>query len=120
MVTLFIYSIRQMKQMFFLKKLAVKVVINALLLFLAINYISCSKEYSYEGGYVNITHDSLPQLPTVKRDLPLCSLCAAYSDSLELNQWSFKAGNSSACGILDTAIINLERTAFTFFGPSAC
>ena len=109
-----------MKQIGFLKKLTVKAIINALLLLSAINYIGCSKEYSYEGGSVNITHDSLPPPPPVIHELPLCSLCAAYPDPLELNQWSLKAGNSSACGILDTAIINLERTAFTFFGPSAC
>ena len=73
-----------MEQIGFLKKLTVKAIINALLLLSAINNIGCSKEYSYEGGPVNITHDSLPPPPPVIHELPLCSLCAAYPDPLEL------------------------------------
>ena len=89
--------------------------------FLFINGTGCSKEYSFEGANVNVP-DTIPRpiLPPVVRELPVCNACAAYTNPVELNQWSLKANESAACGVLDTAIINLERNAFTFFGPSAC
>ena len=82
----------------------------------------CSKEYSCESCSMSTPADSLPipTTPPAASELPVCLSCAIYPDPVELNQWSLKAQQSQACGIIDTAIINLERTAFTFYGPSAC
>lgn len=41
-------------------------------------------------------------------------------DKFEENRWSFKAGNAFHCGPMDTALVDVNRTAFTFFGPSSC
>ena len=108
-----------MKPLFFWNFFLDKIVAGAAMLLLLINNTGCSKEYSFEGGPVNAAPDSLPPPPIV-RVLPFCSICATYPETLKLNQWSLKAEQSEACGILDTAIINLERNSFTFFGPSAC
>jgi hypothetical protein len=87
--------------------------------------ISCEKEYSYEGGG-NIPQSqadsTLPITDTSsvkEEELATCSLCG---DSAAINEfsWSFKTGHSLLCGMVDTAIINAERTALTFFGPSTC
>ena len=82
----------------------------------------CIKEYSYERqNTVPLIQDSTPALPTPSPapDFPICAACAG-KDNYEESRWSFKAGNSFLCGIIDTAIVNIERNAFTFFGPSAC
>ena len=50
---------------------------------------------------------------------PACSSCRA-TDSVSLATWNFKTGNSFLCGIVDAAGIDFGKTAFTFFGPSAC
>jgi len=99
-----------------------------LFLLLILIFISCEKEYSYEGG------DSLPPTVTLPIDstfpgdtthydpgaLMSCSSCKDSPDIAE-SSWSFKTGNSLLCGTVDTAfILGLERSSFTFFGPSAC
>lgn len=84
---------------------------------------SCIKEYSYEGGMLPpIIIDTLnPPTggPSVTPDFPPCAACAGR-DYFEENRWSFWAGNSFVCGLIDTAIVNQDRTALTFFGVSAC
>jgi len=80
--------------------------------------MGCAKEYSYEGGDLVEVHDSLPP-PVVVNDFPACPFCQTITGT-PLSSWSFKKGNTTVCGSIDTAIITLERTAFTFFGPSAC
>ncbi len=100
----------------------VRVPAIAAALYLFVLVVSCSKEYSCEGCSINTPADSLPipTTPPVASELPVCLSCATYPDPVELNQWSLKAQQSQACGSIDTAIINPERTAFTFYGPSAC
>lgn len=83
----------------------------------------CIKEYSYEGGDLPpiIIDTLLPPAPGPANtlDFPACAGCEGM-DKFEENRWSFRAGNSFLCGIIDTAIVNADRTAFTFFGVSAC
>jgi len=104
------------------KKIASPFVVLCLVLaFFA--FISCSKEYSYEGGPITIgpppVRDS-PILPTFDPGaLAGCSLCPQL-DTANKFYWSFKTGNAQLCGLIDTAILNLERNTFTFFGPSVC
>lgn len=82
---------------------------------------SCEKEYSYENGQVTVRVDP----PAVDSNLVIipefhyCSLCDP-AKQLQVSEWSFRIDTSVVCGIVDTAIINFERTAFTFFGPSSC
>ena len=79
----------------------------------------CKKEYSYEGGDITIQKDSLLQPPLPVNGLPGCSSCRV-TDELLLGKWNFKTGNTFLCGSVDAAGIDFEKTAFTFFGPSAC
>lgn len=83
----------------------------------------CSKEYSLEGN------DSLAVTPLPERDsMPGAdtslekeiTACAGCNSSLIEGQWSLSLGDALVCGPIDTAILNLERNAFTFFGPSRC
>ena len=88
------------------------------IIFLLFHNSGCVKEYSRgRQVFVPPTVDSTPivQVP----DFPLCAACDGR-DSYEESRWSFKAGDSFLCGIMDTAFANFERNAFTFFGPSAC
>lgn len=80
--------------------------------------MGCAKEYSYEGGEINVRVDTV-RGPVVINTDPVCPACV-NNTTTQLSEWSFKSGNWKLCGKADTAIINLERTAFTFFGPSAC
>jgi hypothetical protein len=90
---------------------------------------SCDKDYSYEGGATLPQPITVPlPVDTLKTDtivanpgdLPVCKLCIDTGEIKE-STWSFKAGNSFICGIIDTAIIlNLGRSSLTFFGPAAC
>lgn len=88
---------------------------------------SCEKEYSYEGGntapVVVIPVDTTDSVDTVVFDpgaLPNCPFCLDVID-VQISSWSFKTGNSLLCGEVDTAfVLNLERSSFTFFGPSFC
>lgn len=79
---------------------------------------SCAKEYSFEGGGTPIVRDSMPA-PIVVNEFPFCPNCVTNTGTI-LSEWSFKSSNSVLCGKADTAIINPERNAFTFFGPSSC
>lgn len=78
----------------------------------------CAKEYSFEGSPPS---DTLPKPDTVRRlfILPACQQCKPGSD-FEFLKWSFSYDTSLACGNITNAIIARDRSAFTFFGPSAC
>lgn len=99
-----------------------QVLATTVLIQLFISGTGCSKEYSCEGCSMDSPPDSLPipVTPPVIHELPVCTSCNTFPDPVELHQWSLKAQESQACGRIDTAIINPERTAFTFYGPSAC
>lgn len=76
----------------------------------------CAKEYSFE----NRLTDTLPVMVIEPANLlPQCQGCV-FTPQPELGKWSFTNGTSLLCGEIDTAIVNSERTAFTFFGPSTC
>ncbi|HRO70183.1 MAG TPA: hypothetical protein PK951_07385 [Chitinophagaceae bacterium] len=84
---------------------------------------SCVKEYSYEGGaqtpvIIDTTQQPFPDTSTIDV-FPPCAVCEGH-DRFEENRWSFWAGSSFVCGFIDTAIVNPDRTALTFFGESAC
>jgi len=94
-----------------------------LLAILLLQNTGCVKEYSFEGA----TLDTIPtdtvdtailQPPAT---LPQCALCNP-SDSFTVGHWSFKAGNAYLCGSFTDAgfFAGNSKTAFTFFGPSAC
>ncbi len=83
----------------------------------------CSKEYSFEGA----NRDTIPTdtLDTVVSPPPItfpqCTLCNA-SGEFSTGHWSFKTGNSYLCGSFTNSGFfgGNSKTAFTFFGPSAC
>ncbi len=87
----------------------------------------CIKEYSYEGGQ----HDSIPLVDTTGADTTStdtsasatlysqCSLCNKNPD-FTLGKWSFTIDTFIFCGTITGQVMLGARTAFTFFGPSAC
>lgn len=84
----------------------------------------CTKEYSREGldtttPVIDTVPPQQPPPPDTTSSITFCTACAGR-DKFEENWWSFKAGNSFYCGMMDTAIVTPERNGFTFFGPSAC
>ncbi len=79
--------------------------------------IGCAKEYSIEGVVPPGPTDTVP-IPPIKEEFPVCPAC--LDNTIDLWEWSFKSGNSTLCGVADTAIMAPQRTAFTFFGPSSC
>ena len=102
----------------------------SILLLILVSFVllkGCTKEYSYEGGNTPPSGNDSTQLPPPPPPPPVnavpdfiyCSSCEGH-DQFEENWWSFYAGNSFVCGRMDTAIMNADRTAFTFFGPTAC
>lgn len=76
----------------------------------------CAKEYSYEGGNTGVIQDSIQSGNPVSW---ICPACIGNDAQIE-GKWSFHYENLLFCGKIDSAIVNPERTAFTFFGPSAC
>lgn len=80
----------------------------------------CTKEYSYERQPVDSTGtvpDSTDTIPNViYSQCPLCKKDPGYV----LGEWSFMIDTFTFCGIVTGEVMLSERTAFTFFGPSAC
>jgi hypothetical protein len=75
-------------------------------------HAGCAKEYSYERTPVAVD--------TISTVNPyICPYCIG-KDAQILARWSFHIENVLFCGAVDTARVNAERTAFTFFGPSNC
>ena len=98
------------------------------LLLLLICISACEKEYSYEGGAIGMpvpvdtTHiDTTTHADTLEPGTGIshCNACLNKNELLE-GEWRFRTGDTVFCGADDTAIMNYERTAFTFFGPSVC
>jgi hypothetical protein len=75
--------------------------------------IGCAKEYSYQARPV------IPDSLVVNTPAWTCPDCVGR-DSQIVSRWSFHHESSLRCGMIDTARVNAERTAFTFFGPYAC
>lgn len=92
------------------------------LIFLVIILLSapgCIKDYSFEGETIKDSTTKEDPVPPSGFTLPVCSSCVGR-DSLLLSKWSFKTDSTLICGTVTNAIISPDRTAFTFFGPSAC
>ncbi len=95
------------------------------ILFLQIEF-ACTKEYSYERKDIHQdttmiidttkVHDTATAFPLV---FPYCSTCDSTAP-LTPAKWNFRINNSFVCGNLTNALMNIEKDAFTFFGPSAC
>ena len=80
---------------------------------------ACIKEYSYEREAIQDSTFVEEPLPVAGFSLPFCSTCDGRDTGL-LSTWSFKTDSIFSCGKNTNAIISPERTAFTFFSPSAC
>lgn len=91
--------------------------IASLLFSLCATLVQCRREYSYEAQppAAIVQTDTTPAKPF----LPPCQRCNAAA-ALPDSSWRFTVQGASLCGRADKAVINRERTAFTFFGPSAC
>ncbi len=85
---------------------------------ICLNISSCAKDYSYERQPQDsvIIRDSIPPPPPLLASCLLCANATTVKDS----SWSFKLEGAWLCGLAEKAIITLERSSFTFFGPSAC
>ena len=88
----------------------------------------CIKEYSFEGAppytvppdtLKTDTSDTAIYQPVII--FPQCVFCNA-SDVIDTGQWSFKTAGSYLCGSFTNSgfFSGNSKTAFTFFGPSAC
>jgi hypothetical protein len=77
----------------------------------------CIKDYSFEQR---------PQDTTLVADqgsvpASVISPCdACNTTAIPDSSWRVTIGNKIFCGIAEKSIITLERTSFTFFGPSFC
>jgi hypothetical protein len=88
---------------------------------LLLNIQGCKKEYSYELQPVDTTGtepDSTDTIPNsyIYYQCPQCEKDPGYV----MGKWSFMIDSVSFCGIVTGEVMLSERTAFTFFGPSAC
>lgn len=95
---------------------------------LLIQNSGCVKEYSFEGGL----QDSIPT-DTIHTDtldtsnippviiFPQCPSCT-FTDQILLGHWGFKLYDTYLCGTYSNSgfFNGSSKTAFTFFGPSAC
>jgi hypothetical protein len=80
-------------------------------------YAGCAKDYSYEQKPEQM--DTTVGLPTVPPTV-VASCSACTTATLPDSSWRLLFDGVVYCGVVDRAIITLERTAFTFFGPSFC
>jgi hypothetical protein len=87
----------------------------ALLSFAVSFFISCKKEYSYEGA-LPAQNDTIINNNTIPY---ICPSCIGADNFIE-GKWSMYNGSAFYCGIIDTAIAAPARNGFTVFGPSAC
>ncbi len=79
---------------------------------------SCSKEYSGVAINTTVVNDTIfNPAPAIKPYV--CPACIG-NENFQENKWSFRDNTLLRCGIIDTAIVNPERTGFTFYGPSSC
>ena len=92
---------------------------SLLLLTLSILYISCEKEYSYEGGPLQDSTIIPDSTKPIGITFPKCTGCNS-TDPLATLQWSFKIGSSFLCGNLTRGVLSPDGDGMTFFGPSTC
>ena len=85
--------------------------------YMLLQQFGCAKDYSFEGADTLQNKDTI--IPAAIINLPGCIGCIE-TDQLTPGKWSFKIGNTYACGILDNSGFIGTNTTFTFFGPSAC
>src|SRR6266498_1117185 len=105
-----------------IRKLYIVCIILALLPLLWTFDSGCAKEYSFEGGDSLVVIDTTTPPPPPPVPIPTswtCPACIGQDAQIEA-KWSFHNDSNFACGIIDKAVVNQDRTAFTFFGPSAC
>jgi hypothetical protein len=89
-------------------------------LFAVLLYSSgCSKEYSFERGPVDSVIVNVPDTVVSTQFLPSCYACKSM-DIKEDSTWNFQIDGTVLCGKAEKALISIEKTAFTFFGPSTC
>jgi hypothetical protein len=86
-----------------------------LVLVIPLVLLSCQHELYFDQDPVSPVADTT----TVANSFPLCAGCIG-KDAYDEDRWSLKADTAFLCGTIDTAIISLERDAFTLFGPSSC
>lgn len=95
-----------------------KAIITVIFLFLMLPVLcltaGCSKEYSYERKPVDSVAISIP----VVLESSACAVC--NNTEIPDLSWRFSIDGVVYCGKTEKAIITLERTSFTFFGPSSC
>jgi len=107
---------RHLKQYYFFLFLFV-------LLILLLHDTACTKEYSFERSDLDTIPTDTVDTPTSPPSItfPQCTLCNP-SDPLTVKHWSFKTGNAYLCGSFTNSgfFAGTSKTAFTFFGPSAC
>lgn len=93
-----------------------------MLLFAFSFHSGCVKEYSFEGSPLpdTLRDTSLGDtVPVSKIFFPPCNLCDP-DEEVSLGKWNFRYNTFYLCGKITKAVITPDRTAFTFFGPSAC
>lgn len=100
-----------------MRKLNLILFIFVVQIIFSVQLTGCAKEYSIEGLVAPVNDTVI--IPVIVKDIPSCNLCDA-SSGITLSTWSFQIGNSMLCGMIDTAIVSPQRTAFTFYGPSSC
>lgn len=96
--------------------------IGFLILFALTFHPGCVKEYSFEGADVPDTLSDTSHVDTIpasKVFFPPCNLCNP-NEEISLGKWSFRYDTFYLCGNITKAVITPDKTAFTFFGPSAC
>jgi hypothetical protein len=101
------------------KKLSFIIALFLGLTLVLLHSAGCVKEYSLEGG---VGQDSVISQDSANRTavlIPSCRACS-YTADLSISTWSFQNGSSLQCGTITGAVINPERNALTFFGPSSC
>jgi hypothetical protein len=79
----------------------------------------CAKEYSFEGMAVDSALVTVPDTIVSAPFIPSCVACQSIN-MLPDSTWIFQVDGSVLCGTAEKALIAIERTAFTFFGPSSC
>ncbi len=89
----------------------------------------CVKEYSFEGANTDTTAvdtttstdstDTTTATTTII--LPQCAFCNSVKP-VSQGEWNFKTGDAFLCGTFTNSgfFAGDKKTAFTFFGPSAC
>ncbi len=103
-----------------IKKFYIACIIFVLLPLCWVLHSGCAKEYSYEGGDTVVVRDTIVSGGPGNPSGPwTCPACIGQDQQIE-SRWSFHDGDFFTCGMIDTAIVNPERTAFTFFGPYGC